>query len=210
MKKIIFMVVASMTILFTSCNKDNTGLTPDKTETAIALDELVSTAARYAVAEDTITVKRCKGKLTEIDPATLSATITDYLTANYPGYVANFAATDAALNTVVVITQTDGSMAGSLFDATGTFIKSLKQHMPKAKLTEVELSALPATIIDYVATNYEGFTISKVGMNTEGEFIVGLTEDTSKKVLLFNADGSFNRELERSRMGHKGHKKGKK
>ena len=71
-------------------------------------------------------------------------------------------------------------------------------HRPKPGpggpgLTEVAVSALPATITSYINTNYAGATIDKAGQEkkTSDYVIIITTSDKNHVVLLFGADGTF-------------------
>ena len=208
MRKLVCMLVMLSGVWFTSCNKDSSTLSPTE-ESAIStadLESLVSgTAARNAVLSDSTTKGKCKGRLTEVAVADLSTTITDYITATYPGSTIKYAAKDESGKVIVAITLADGTVAGLLFNADGTFMEELKPHLKKAKLTKVEISAIPEAITTYIAANYAGSEIKNAGTNSAGEYYIAIIIDSKIKVLLFNADGSFNKELEQPLKGRKKH-----
>ncbi|WP_215237855.1 hypothetical protein [Dyadobacter helix] len=202
MKKLLILAFVTIGGLgFTGCQKDETAVDLS-TETAADLTSVENAAARYALLADSVTTQKCKGKLTEVATSELAASITSYITASYAGAEIKFAAKDEAGRVVVAIVLADGTAKGLLFNADGTFKEELKDHGRKAKLTEVEVSSLPASITDYVAANYAGAEIKKAGTNTDGEYFVGILADGTMKVLLFNADGTFNKELEKPAKGH--------
>ncbi len=62
-------------------------------------------------------------------------------------------------------------------------------------LTKVEVSALSATITNYIAANYAGSTVTEAAKASNGTFVVMIIVSTSRKVLQFNADGTFKMEL---------------
>ncbi len=194
MRKMIAVVLALTGLWMTGCQKDNSGLTPEE---SADFESVVAAAARYSVSTDTATVKKCKGKLTEVVTADLSANITSYISTTYAGSSVEYAAKDAEGKVVVAIVLADGTAKGLLFNADGTFNVELKQHPHKAKLTKVEVSALPASITSYISTNYAAAEIKQAGTNADGEYFIGILLDGKGKVLLFNADGSFKNELER-------------
>jgi hypothetical protein len=99
----------------------------------------------------------------------------------------------------------DGTAKGLLFNADGTFKEELKQHGHKAKLTKIEITALPSTITDYITSSYAGATSKLAATNDAGEYFVGILQDDKVKILLFNADGTFNKELEQPLRRHKKH-----
>ena len=203
MKRVSLLLVVLAGIWFSACQKDNTGVDP-AVETA-DFESVVSTAARYSVATDSVTVGKCKGKLTEMATADLPATVTDYITATYAGSEIKFAAKDQSGKIIVAITLADGTAKGLLFNADGTFAEELKQHAHKAKLTKIEVSALPAATTAYITANYAGSTISTAATNADGAYFVAITTNDVVKVLLFNADGTFSKELEKSGKRHKNH-----
>ncbi len=74
----------------------------------------------------------------------------------------------------------------------------------KGKLTEVAAAALPAAVKTYITTNYAGSEIQFAGKDTDGKIVVGLKlADGTSKGLLFNADGTFNKALEKYGKGAK-------
>ncbi len=62
-------------------------------------------------------------------------------------------------------------------------------------LTRIDVSALPATVRSYITTTYTSATISYAAKDDTGNFLVAITQADGRKALLFNADGSFNREV---------------
>lgn len=198
MKKMFVMFLALTGLWVAGCQKDS-GLTPgDETAT---LESVVAAAARYSVSTDTATVRKCKGKLTEIAAADLSVAVTGYINTTYAGATVKFAAKDAEGSVVVAITLADGTVKGLLFNSDGTFSSELKQHARKARLSKVEISTLPAAITAYITANYAGAEIKQAGTNGDGEYFIGVLVSEKVTVLLFKADGSFNKELEKPAFG---------
>ncbi len=72
-------------------------------------------------------------------------------------------------------------------------------------LTKIEVSALPATVTSFISTSYTGATINYAAKDDAGNFLVAITQNSARKALLFNADGTFNRELSLRGGGGKGH-----
>lgn len=62
-------------------------------------------------------------------------------------------------------------------------------------LTKIEVSALPATIKDYITSKYAGSEIKEAGKDKDGNFVVLIVQDSKPKGLLFNSAGSFQKEL---------------
>ena len=191
----IVMLVTLTGLWFAGCQKDGSGLTPVGETTA--LETLAGSAARYSVLTDSLTIGKCKGKLTEIAAADLSSAITAYITSNYAAATVRFAAKDADGRVIVAIVLSDGTVKGLFFKADGTFGGDLMQHPRKAKLNKVDISALPASITSYINTTYAGAVIKLVGTNVAGEYFVGILVNSKIKVVLFNADGTFSKELEK-------------
>ncbi len=75
-------------------------------------------------------------------------------------------------------------------------------------LTRIDVSALPATITSFISTSYAGATVNYAAKDDAGNFLVAITVNDDRKVLLFNADGTFNRELSVRGRG-RGHGRGR-
>lgn len=194
MKKISLLLIVLTGVWFAACQKNNETLDPQESSD---FESVVESAARYGVLTDSVTIGKCKGKLAEVATADLPATVTDYINTTYPGAEIKYAAKDQSDKIVVALTLADGSAKGLLFNADGTFKEELKQHQHKAKLTKVEVSALPASITSYVTSNYADGEIKIAATNEAGEYFVGIIINDSVKLLLFNADGTFKKELEK-------------
>lgn len=199
MKKMIVMFLALSGLWIAGCQKDDSGVTPGD-ETSV-LESVTSAAARYSVSTDTATVRKCKGKLTEIAAADLSETVSAYINTTYAGATVKFAAKDAEGKVVVAITLADGTAKGLLFNADGTFNSELKQHAHKGRITKIEVNTLPAAVTAYITTNYAGSEIKQAGTNADGEYFIGILIAEKVKILLFNADGSFSKELDKPAFG---------
>ena len=202
------MLVVVSGVWFSSCQKDGSGSTVAPVDELSDITDVISgTAARYAVSTDSVTLGKCKGRLTEIAITDLSAAITDYISATYSGSTVTYAAKDESGKVIVAVTLADGTLKGLLFNADGTFKEELRGHIKKAKLTTVEVSALPAAITTYITANYANAEIKQAGTNADGEYFVAILIDSKVKILLFNADATFSKELEKPAIGRHGHKK---
>lgn len=62
-------------------------------------------------------------------------------------------------------------------------------------LTRINVSALPATVTSYITSKYTSATINYAAKDDAGNFLVAITQVDGRKALLFNADGTFNREV---------------
>lgn len=189
-----------------SCQKDGANVAPgDEVSLADVSDAVMTAAARYAVAEDTAAAKKCRGKLTEVAVADLSQPVTAYISTTYTGSEVKYAAKDEAGMVIVAVKLADGSVVGLLFNADGSFKQELKPHLRKAKLTKIEISAMPAAVTTYVTSTYAGYTIVQAAQNGDGQYVVGAKLNDKIVVLLFNADGTFNKELTRPGKRHGKH-----
>jgi hypothetical protein len=192
MKKVLFLLTAVSGLFMASCTTQE--VAPD-TSLDEVFSSMASSAARTAAINDTVTKGKCKGKLTSIDAATLPSNVTAYINTNYAGAAIKFAGKDDK-GQIVVGLSLNAVDTGLLFDTSGVFVQKLERYGTKAKLTEVAITALPASISAYVKTNYAGYTIKRAGADADGNLIVGLDNGTGHKVLKFTSAGVFKEELQ--------------
>ncbi len=81
----------------------------------------------------------------------------------------------------------DISAARLSSDTTGFFCRD--------SLTKIDVATLPATVTSYISTSYAGATIDYAATDDAGNFLVAITRNDQRTALLFNADGTFSREL---------------
>jgi Putative beta-lactamase-inhibitor-like, PepSY-like len=62
-------------------------------------------------------------------------------------------------------------------------------------LTKIAATALPVAITDYVTRTYAGASVNYAAKDDKGNFLVAISTTTQRTLLLFNADGTFNKEL---------------
>jgi len=198
MKTTVFLVAAFLSALTMSCQKGNLDPANDTDFASVVLS-----AARYSVEADPTTKSHCKGKLTELAEANIPATVSAYITKNFNDATLKFAGKDEKGNVVVGLTLADGTHKGLIFDSTGNFVKELSRYKQHAKLIRVAMADLPAAVSAYVTANYSGASIKYAGKNEAGEYFVMLTTANKPVVLLFNADGTFNKALEKPNHGGK-------
>ena len=201
MKKILFLLTAVSGLFLASCNKQE--VAPDSINDVFTSVE--ASAARTAAVNDTVTKEKCKGKLASVEIASLPAAITIHINKNYVGSTIKFAGKDEK-GQIVVGVSVNNVETGLLFDANGVFVQTLTHYGKKARLMEVDIATLPASISTYVTANYVGYTIKKAGKDAEGNLLVGLKNDTTYKVLKFNSDGKFIEELAIPPHGKRGKK----
>ena len=202
MKKVLFLLTAVTGLFLASCN--NQEVAPDSIDDVLASVE--ASAARTAAVNDTVTKGKCKGKLTSVEIASLPATITSYVNKNYAGSTIKFAGKDEK-GQIVVGVFLNNVETGLLFDADGMFVQALTHYGKKAKLMEVDIATLPASVGTYVTANYAGYTVKKAGKDADGNLLVGLKNDANHKVLKFNSAGKFVEELAIPPHGKRGKKK---
>ncbi|HEV7348056.1 hypothetical protein [Telluribacter sp.] len=198
MKKTAFLFMMILVGFLSACQKD--AIAPDE---LTELDQLTLSAARFAVEADPVTQTKCKGKLTEVATADLPAAVTAYISSTYAGATILFAGKDAEGKLVVAVKKADGTHVGVLFKADGTFAQELQRHGKKAKLTPVEVSALPGSIPGYIGTNYSGAEIKHAGTNADGNYFVHIVSGDTNRVLVFDADGAFVQAMDRPMHGKK-------
>lgn len=63
------------------------------------------------------------------------------------------------------------------------------------KLTEIQLTALPVAVTDYIKSKYAGADIKKAGKDEAGNYVVLISQNNQPKGLLFNSAGVFQKEL---------------
>lgn len=68
-------------------------------------------------------------------------------------------------------------------------------HTKPGSLTIIATTSLPATVTSYITTTYAGAVIKQAGKDSAGKFLVLITVNSVTKLLVFNADGTFNTEL---------------
>ena len=196
MKLPVIMLASLLGVVLLGCQKDTLSPMNDTAFEAVTLS-----AARYSVEADSTTKMKCKGKLTELAQADIPAAASSYIVANYVEATLKFAAKDQAGNVVVGLTLADGTHKGLLFDSAGTFKEELKQYRKHAKLTEVAVANLLGVVTAYVISTYAGAEIKHAGTNEAGEYFVMLAVGGKPVVLLFNADGTFNKALDKPMRG---------
>ncbi|MEZ0486754.1 PepSY-like domain-containing protein [Fibrella aquatica] len=73
----------------------------------------------------------------------------------------------------------------------------------RSAVTKITVAELPAAVTAAISASYAGATVNYAAKDDAGNFLVAITQNTERKTLLFNADGTFNKELAlRDRPGH--------
>src|SRR5258705_9149635 len=127
-------LVLSFILLLASCKKENSAQTSLVTAASVAALKAIAVGVNVT-SNDSIYVIGTWARdhhLDSVSFTSLPSTVTDYLTANYAGYLFQKAFTDkdSSGNTsgYVVIIQFNGNPLGLKFDAAGTFVKVLEQR----------------------------------------------------------------------------------
>lgn len=118
-------------------------------------------------------------------------------TTYFLSFIALFGFTLWGCNTAQQVDpDTDLSTARLGGDTTGFHCRS--------NITRITTTDLPATITSAISASYAGATVDYAAKDDAGNFLVALTQNSARKTLLFNADGTFNKELA-LRDGPRGH-----
>ena len=65
----------------------------------------------------------------------------------------------------------------------------------RSNITKIAAADLPAAVTSAISASYTGATVDYAAKDDAGNFLVAITQNAARKTLLFNADGTFNREL---------------
>lgn len=71
-------------------------------------------------------------------------------------------------------------------------------------LTKIDVATLPAAVTTHLRLNYNGATVEYAAKDDQDNILVAITQNSERKTLLFNADGSFNKELAMRGKGERG------
>jgi hypothetical protein len=215
MKKVMFFayaLVMTSVVLFTSCaTEDVADLIDDTTDVNTSLimtDDLTEAyadliaASRGPLGADDFMPKKMK----KFDLDSLSDVIKAYIAANYTDATIEKAFKGKGGGFVVVVTKSDGTKVGLLFDADGAFVKEVtKPVRGKGKdrhLTKVAVEELLSAIKDYVSSNYAGATIEKAAKDEAGNFYIVIKKADGTRVgLAFDSKGTFVKVLEHKNKG---------
>jgi outer membrane lipoprotein-sorting protein len=189
MKKSLILLTTLVGLFLASCQQQDASPSDEE-----ILNSMEASSSRNAADADPVTKQKCKGKLTPVEITALAASITNYINTNYAGANIKFAGTDDKGQTVVGL-EVNNVRTGLLFDANGAFVQKLEKFGDKSKLNKIDVTALPASISSYITANYAGFTTKRAGTDADGNFIVGLKNESDHKVLKFDAAGKFIEEM---------------
>lgn len=151
----------------------------------------------------------------------LSASIKDYVSTNYAGNVIVKAGTATNGNIFVMLKTAKGPVV-LVFAADGSFLQQCKKHVGpnggdhdggghpghngpgngpgkghdghgKLDLTSIDISLLPTVVSAYIESSFPGASIKKAGTDVNGSFFILVENNGQAIILIFNADGSFNK-----------------
>jgi hypothetical protein len=190
--KITLVLAVLVAMNFYSCKKEESAQSSDD-ETVVSDFLKMSVASTTCTKDSADSLRRhSRLEITQIDIATLPASISTYVSANYPGSTIDKAGTDSLGNYYVRINNADGTHIGLEFDAAGNFVKVLLKKHRDHDGTEIAISALPASITAYISTNYVGATIHKAKLETDGTYkVLIVLSDKSFLGLSFDSTGKF-------------------
>lgn len=134
---------------------------------------------------------------TAINPTTIPASVTSFISNTYTGYTVVKGRTRTVngivSNELLISNGTD--MKALVFDANWTFInEDLKSKGDEKGLVTVDITTIPASVGTYIAANYSGFSIkSAVSRSKNGivAYEVTISDGTNIKRVIFNASWVF-------------------
>ncbi|MDB5205848.1 MAG: hypothetical protein JWR72_923 [Flavisolibacter sp.] len=211
-----FYVLVSTAIVFSSCQKNDLPGTDDPTSNtiAVAATSTAGTTNSAAPTDSVYLLQSCGrgGSRGVIAQSALPASVSSYLTTNYPG--ATFSKAVAIKNSsstvtgYVVVVYYNDNPVGLQFDNGGTFVKVLEQreksdlngsghhrggrfeHRDGGYRDTITLTALPSSITGYFAANYPGDTLIKAFKNRDSSIVV-LSRNSGAFATVFTALGTF-------------------
>jgi hypothetical protein len=212
-------LILSLILLLVSCKKENSADSSLVTPTSVSALKAISVGVSATSNDSIYVIGTCARDhhLDSVPFTSLPSTVTDYLTANYAGYIFQKAFTDkdSSGNTsgYVAIIQFDGNPVGLKFDAAGTFVKVLEQregHDLSGKgwhvggcfddrdgrqRDTIDLASLPPAILSYFTTNYAQDTLVKAYKGRDSSYIV-YSINNGAFATAFDAAGSFIKRVE--------------
>ncbi len=162
MKKLILGVFALGLLFFVACQKESSPFV-----STVAADQIQNDVSQRVI------------KSTELPASAIAV-----LKADYPGV--GIEAAYRSTNGYSVELKNDFVV---VFDSKGKHLNAGCKKNPCLKGDTVAVSSLPAAVAAYVTANYAGANIVRATKKADGSYAVKI--DSPKKVLIFNADGTF-------------------
>jgi hypothetical protein len=129
------------------------------------------------------------GRGEAIRPVQLPATVTDYITENYPGAEVQRAKQMISGYYFVKIDEPGYIL---IFDGDGVFVEATVLFYRCRPLgTPVDLGTLPEAVTNYIAENFTGAEIKIAFQKNNGMYIVGITTPEGRKIVGFDENGAF-------------------
>ncbi|WP_421826410.1 PepSY-like domain-containing protein [Larkinella sp.] len=207
MKKPLFIALTVIVAGLYGCNQSQQTVTPDT-------DSAISATSTARLASDSSGFF-CRKNITKIAVTDLPTSVSNYLSTNYAGATVDYAAKDDTGNFLVAITQ-NGETKALLFNADGTFNEELalkggpgrkggshgKGGGKKGSLEQIAVADLPSAITSYISTNYAGAEVKTAAKDSTRGYLVMIVVSDQAKTLLFNTDGTFNKEVSKPLRGN--------
>jgi hypothetical protein len=87
--------------------------------------------------------------------------------------------------------SSDGDLEAIQVSAARTAADSTTKTKCKGKLTPIDSTALPSKVISYITTNYAGAQVKFAATDSLGQYVVGISLNSTHTGLLFDASGNF-------------------
>ncbi|GAB3260480.1 hypothetical protein GCM10027347_24800 [Larkinella harenae] len=198
MKNAFLTALIALAAGFYGCNQTQQTVSPDA-------DAAVNSTARLASDSSGFFFRK---KFTKIDVNELPAAVTSYITGTYSGATVEYAAKDDTGNFWVAITQ-NVEVKALVFNADGSFNEEValkdgkgrpggprgKGPGKKSQLETISVADLPTAITEYINANYAGAELKAAAKDSARGYLVMVVVSEKAKTLLFNTDGTFNREI---------------
>ncbi|WP_395802245.1 PepSY-like domain-containing protein [Daejeonella sp.] len=202
-----------------SCKKDSMSIDNELEFAKLEAITISSTSAlgnSYGNSDSLYAMEACKkgNKKSPIELATLSSSITNYLTTNYAGFTFQKAfqitnQTSAAVDSYVVVIQFNSKPVALKFDAAGAFVKVLElregrnmkgrggwhagglfDHRDGKQRDTLAISAIPSAIKTYMSTTYSADTIVHAFVNKDQSIIV-ISKNVNYFATAFSISNTF-------------------
>jgi putative PepSY-like beta-lactamase-inhibitor len=125
----------------------------------------------------------------------LPGSILTYLATNYSTDTLLKAFENRQDSGFVVISKNDGLFA-TVFDANGTFVKRVAVPTPPGACVSISESALPATIVNYLAETYPNYVFEKAfavynSSNVLQGYVLVVNANNTRYAVRFDGSGNF-------------------
>ncbi len=212
------LVCCSAVFIFSveSCNKDMSSFNGSPSGNTASTSTTIAVALDSSPNDSVYIIQPCaRGFFRDsIASAALPSGVSSYLTSNYSGYsfIKAYEIMDSAGNVggYVAIINYNGKPVAILFDGTGAFVSVLEQiekgdaynvgwhrggrfcdRDPNERGRDtISLSALPASILSYMSSNYPNDSLEKAYINIDSSYLI-ISADSGLYATVFNPAGDF-------------------